>query len=297
MAERELYSNKSAADFPFKLVSPEVRLKLSKFLRKFDTEDTSEPHANFVTTLNSTLVWTGARTASLPQWNYCEKARVDAFIRYLNKVSRRIQKRHSHVQELLVLNRSHIYSSGGVVEQGTVVRCKNPRVRPTSDPPINDAEIGRELDMYPLNADQFAAEQELGDAFTIWEAGSEALLYAERWSRDLLSHTQLQEFLVHCQKRVALWNAAMEKLGLPYRFYGTMDWKRSEIPWDEAANTISLFGKPYLGASRRGEDYCGSSAKKTKSGILPVKEVDFRSSRRKQTRLHRQDRHRPIQAR
>lgn len=212
MAERELYSNKSAVDFPFKLVSAEVRLKLAKFLRKFDTEDTSKPHANFVTTLNSTLVWTGARTASLPQWDYCEKARVDTFIRYLNKESRRIQKHRCHVQELFVLYRSHIYSSGEVVEQGTVVRCKNPRVRPTSDPPINDAEIGRELDMYPLNADQFASEHELGDSFTIWEVGSDSLLYAERWSRNLLSHTQLQVFLVHCEKRVALWNEAMEKL-------------------------------------------------------------------------------------
>ena len=158
------------------------------------------------------VVWTGARTASLPQWDYCEKARVDTFIRYLNKESRRIQKHRCHVQELFVLYRSHIYSSGEVVEQGTVVRCKNPRVRPTSDPPINDAEIGRELDMYPLNADQFASEHELGDSFTIWEVGSDSLLYAERWSRNLLSHTQLQVFLVHCEKRVALWNEAMEKL-------------------------------------------------------------------------------------
>src|SRR5436305_7225515 len=90
MAERELYGNRSATDFPFNLVPRKDRSTLARFLQKFDEQDTSKPHANFATAINSTLVWTGARTASLPS-SHCNKKRVDAFIGYLNKVSRRIE--------------------------------------------------------------------------------------------------------------------------------------------------------------------------------------------------------------
>jgi hypothetical protein len=112
--------------------------------------------------------------------------------------------------------------------------------------------------MYPRNAEHFAAgllEGETGTAFSIWEAGSDVLLYAERWSEALLSQLEVQEFIVHCEKRVALWNSSMESLGLPYRVYGTMDWKHSEVPWHEAVNTKRLFGKEYIGIDRRGMDH------------------------------------------
>ena len=130
--------------------------------------------------------------------------------------------------------------------------------------PVEDDEIGRELDMYPPNCDFFVGGYELGEtAFSIWEVGTEALLYAEAWSVDLLTPDQLQEFLVHCEKRVNLWNAAMEKLGLKYRFYGTMDWKRSDLPDHSAVKTKKFYGKEYLGAKCRGPEFQFTQRKST----------------------------------
>jgi hypothetical protein len=45
----------------------------------------------------------------------------------------------------------------------------------------------------------------------------------------------------------------MESLGLPYRVYGTMDWRRRDIPWHEAVNTKRVCGKEFLGIDRRGK--------------------------------------------
>jgi hypothetical protein len=92
-------------------------------------------------------------------------------------------------------------------------------------------------------------------AFSIWEVGTEALLYAEAWSKDFLSPSQLQEFIEHCEKRVSLWNSAMENMGLTYRFYGTMDWSRCETPFHEAKKTKEFCGKEFLGVDRRGKEY------------------------------------------
>ena len=109
--------------------------------------------------------------------------------------------------------------------------------------------------MYHRNADLFAAGHKLRDTtFSIWEVGSDVLLYAEAWCEDLLSQSQLREFLAHCQKRLALWNSAMEKLGLTYRFYGTMDWRRSEVPWHDAEKTKRICGKEFLGVDTRHEE-------------------------------------------
>jgi hypothetical protein len=112
--------------------------------------------------------------------------------------------------------------------------------------------------MYPRNAEQFAAglfEGETQTAFSIWEAGADVLLYSEIWSEALLSPSELEEFIVRCEERVALWNSSLESLGLPYRVYGTMDWKRSEVPWHKAVNTKRLFGKEFIGIDRRGKGH------------------------------------------
>jgi hypothetical protein len=145
--------------------------------------------------------------------------------------------RYLQIDEVIIVPRRQIYRAGGETEQRLIARRNCPRVRLEPEPLIRDDELGRELDMYPRNAEHFAAgllEGETRTAFLIWEAGSDVLLYAETWSEALLSPLEVQEFIVHCEKRVARWNSSMESLGLPYRFYGTMDWKRSEVPWHEA---------------------------------------------------------------
>ena len=238
--------------FPFQTVRSKFGARLAAKLRKIERKDKFEPHSQFVTALNCVLVWTQARTASLPLYESTDKnwRKTRRFVALLSRWSRRLQ-----IDEVIIGLRRQIYRSGTETDQGLIARRNCPRVRLEPEPPIRDDELGRELDMYPRNAEHFVAGQldgEKGTAFSIWEAGSDALLYAERWSEALLSHLEVQEFIVHCEKRVALWNSSMESLGLPYRVYGTMDWKRSEVPWHEAVNTKRVCGKEYIGIDRRG---------------------------------------------
>jgi hypothetical protein len=225
---------------------------LTRTLHHFEQEDTSEIRANFVTAINIVLVWSGARTATLPSWEYCDPNRVVCFIYYLNKLSQQMSTNARTVDELIILTRPQLYRTGTIVEQKLITLRNCPNVRMMTEPSVEDSEIGRELDMYHVNADYFAKAEFVEDAFSVWEAGTDALMYAEIWSPDSLSSSQLQEFLKHCEKRIALWNSAMERMKLPYRFYGTMDWTRSEIPFHKAVRTKKLFGKEFLGVDCRG---------------------------------------------
>jgi hypothetical protein len=267
MTERELYGNHKAPTFPFDFVREGgYTSNLERILHKFEHEEQSEPLSNFVTAINSVLVWVGARTASLPAWNYCDEDGISDFIKYLNKISTEFPKCLGTIPEIVILKRPQVYRSGDGIEQGLVTRRNNPRVRFTTSPPVGDDEIGRELDMYPPNTDNFVRSCDCTHiAFSIWEVGSEALLYAEAWSEELLSPAQTREFLRHCEKRLRMWNAAMEKLGLTFRFYGTMDWNRSELCYHEAAITKRLFGREFVGADKRGEEYRGVGIK-----VLPL---------------------------
>jgi len=255
MAERELYNNRHSKPFPFDFVSSNFATSLAETLRKLELEDTSEPYANFVTALNTLLIWSGARTATLPSWEYCDTSRVLALVSYLNKLSGQVPAWAGTIDEVIILPRPQIYRTGGGIQQELITRRNCPRVRVTTEPPVGDDEIGRELDMYYPNVDYFVAGYELADtAFSIWEVGTDALMYAEAWSKDFLSSSQLQEFIEHCEKRISLWNSAMEKMGLTYRFYGTMDWSRSEIPFHEAKKTKQFCGKEFLGVDCRGKE-------------------------------------------
>jgi hypothetical protein len=255
MAERELYGNRDAKQFPFEIVRSSFGSQLAAKLNSIEREDKFEPHTQFVTALNCVLVWTQARTATLPTWDSPNKRETRHLVDLLSTWSRQLSGT-GQIDEVIIVARRQLYRSGGETEQGLIARRNCPRVRLESEPPIRDDELGRELDMYPRNAEQFAAGLlEAETAFSIWEAGSDVLLYAEGWSEALLSPSEIQEFIVHCEKRVALWNSAMESLGLPYRFYGTMDWKRSEVPWHEAVNTKRVCGKEFLGVDRRGKDH------------------------------------------
>jgi hypothetical protein len=257
MAERELYNNHQWKPFPFESITSNFAQSLAITLHKLEDEDICEPHADFVSALNTILVWSGARTATLPSWDYCHEGRVIEFVDYLNKLSRQIPARAGTIDKLIIVRRPQIYESGDEVQQKLITRQNCTRVRLSTDPPVGDDEIGRELDMYHPNVDLFATGHELGEsAFSIWEAGSDSLLYAEAWSKDFLSPLQQQEFLLHCKKRLSLWNSAMEKLGLTYRFYGTFDWKRSEIPFHEAMKTKQFCGSEFLGIDCRRKEYC-----------------------------------------
>ena len=256
MVERELYNNRHAKQFPFEYIFSRWGSTLAATLQKIEQNDKHEPHANFVTALNTVLVWSGARTATLPSWEYCDPKKVNDLINLLSKWSKEVPSKVGNVDEVIIVHRPQIYRSGDGIQQELITRRNCSRVRLSTDPPVGDEEIGRELDMYPPNADHFASGYELGDtAFSVWEAGSDVLLYAEAWSEDFLSATELQEFLIHCEKRLWLWNSAMEKLGLTYRFYGTMDWKYSEIPWHKAEKTKRICGKEFLGVGSRGNEY------------------------------------------
>ena len=256
MAERELYNNHHAKQFPFEYIFSRWDSTLTATLQKIEQNDKHEPYANFVTALNTVLVWSGARTATLPSWEYCDPKKVNDLINLLSKWSKEVPNKVGNVDEVIIVHRPQIYHSGDLVQQKLITRRNCSRVRLSIDPPVGDEEIGQELDMYPRNADHFASGYELGDtAFSVWEAGSNVLLYVEAWSEDFLSAIELQEFLIHCEKRLRLWNSAMEKLGLIYRFYGTMDWKYSEIPWHKAEKTKRICGKEFLGVGSRGNEY------------------------------------------
>ena len=255
MAEKESCQNLQATPFPFDFVRSKFGPDLATILHQFEQEDTYDPHANFVTALNTVLVWTGARTATLPSWEFCDPNIFVEFMTHLNKLSRQVPARVGTIDEVIIVRRSQIYRSGGGTQQEMVTRRNCNRVRLTTEPPVGDDEIGRELDMYYANVDFFTNTVELPDtAFSIWEVGSEVLLYAEAWRENVLTPSQLAEFLALCEERLALWNSAMEMLDLTYRFYGTMDWSRSKVPWHEADKTKRLCGKEFLGVATRGKD-------------------------------------------
>jgi hypothetical protein len=240
-----------AKQFPFETVRSSFGSLLAAKLSQIEIEDKREPHTQFVTALNCVLVWTQARTATLPTWEWLNQHETTQLLALLSEWSRDLQ-----IDEVIIVTRRRIYPCGTEAEQGVIARRNCPRVHLEPEPPIRDDELGRELDMYPRNAEQFAAgllEGETQTAFSIWEAGADVLLYAERWSEALLSPSELQEFIVRCEERVALWNSSMESLGLPYRVYGTMDWRRRDVPWHEAVNTKRVFGKEFIGIVKRGK--------------------------------------------
>src|SRR5205814_10104971 len=64
-------------------------------------------------------------------------------------------------------------------------------------------------------------------------------------------------------------------LGLVYRFYGTMDWKKTEVPWEKAERSQKYFGKTFIGCDTRPSDLHGGNSTQNR-----------RRSDRKSTRLN-----------
>jgi hypothetical protein len=78
--------------------------------------------------------------------------------------------------------------------------------------------------MFPPNVDRFAnSNTPMSHAFSIWIDQPNVQVYAEMW--DLPNH-DVPDFLMHCATLVWLWNNAMERLGLPYRFRGEFTLRR-----------------------------------------------------------------------
>jgi hypothetical protein len=251
------------APFPWDKVRSMSGPSIAERLRVYERADCHPPHHSFVNALNTALVWVGARTAALPPWSRGNQ--ILELISFFNKIGQQLRDGGCaccSVSELTFLQRPQLYRAGTIVQQGVIVRRNNHRVRFTSVPPVNDSEIGRNLDMYPPNTDHFAdgLHEKADMAFSIWEAGTDALVYAETWKENLLSPEQRTEFLGYCEKKVELWNTAMERLGLVYRFYGTMDWKRTEVPWEMAERTQKYFGKAFIGCDSRPTDVQGNSS-------------------------------------
>ena len=60
MAEIELPGNRQPQTFPFDYVHSMFAGDLAKILCQLERRDICKPHADFVTALNTILVWTGA---------------------------------------------------------------------------------------------------------------------------------------------------------------------------------------------------------------------------------------------
>ena len=198
MAQNFVNNNYNSTQFPFEFVSSEFGGALGRLLRCFEEEDVTEAQPEFVAALNTVLVWSGARTATLPSWEYFQPNKLMKLIKQLNKWSQRVPQSAGTIRDVVVIRRRQIYRCGNGIQQEMIARQNCGRVRVTSEAPVTDEEIGLEMDMYPANVKYFVNLQfdEVSEkGFSIWEVGTNVLLYAEAWSVRWLSESELLEFL------------------------------------------------------------------------------------------------------
>jgi hypothetical protein len=89
MARNSFRNDYNSTQFPFEFISSEFGEELSVLLGKIEDDDIKEPHAVLVVALNTVLVWSRARTATLPSWQYFKTwNELMMLINYLNKWSR-----------------------------------------------------------------------------------------------------------------------------------------------------------------------------------------------------------------
>jgi len=145
--------------------------------------------------------------------------------------------------------------------QALVVRCHSPRIvcpsNSTSAEPTTDYEIGRELGMYEANARYFQDGMDVENiGFSILEAESHVLLFSEVWNPNALTPAQLQEYIsTYCERKIDLWNLAMERLGLRYRFYGNFLKFRCDVRDQRAQDVTALYySKAFFGVKQRAVD-------------------------------------------
>jgi hypothetical protein len=246
--------------FPFKFARSHFAGTLSADLRKLEEHDTKEPHAEFAAGLNAILIWIRARTVTLPSWEYfknygseegSEKRGILELLNKLNIMSQQFPRRAGMIEKVAIMERPQIWRCGRRVKQTFIARRNCPRVQLTT---VGDREIGLELDMYPPNIKYFETLEGASQmGFSIYEAGSNASMFAEVCSMEVLSLSEVKKFGNVCKERVSRWNRAMKKLGLIYRFYGIMNWSVVEAHLD--TNKVELtrrwFGNEFVGTRDR----------------------------------------------
>lgn len=238
------------SEFPFDVIRTIYGPTLAAILRKFDENDKHYPYANFITVLNTVLVWTGARNATYPPWKFCNK--IDDIHNFINQLTNISKRSFLKIDELHILKRPQIYITKEITSSEFIIRRNSSQVRWAKDPPIGDYEIGKELDMYIPNIQHFATRRVHGNiAFCVYEVGKMALLYSEVSYLDRLTPIQLEEFIAYCEKRLTIWNNAMKKLDLIYRFIGTMNCKAR--PFFDMETTKEICGREFFGEKVRGD--------------------------------------------
>src|SRR5271170_968408 len=116
MAERELYGNRDAKQFPFVTVRSHYGSQLAAKLSSIEREDKFEPHTQFVTALNCLLVWTQVRTATLPTWDLPIQREAKELVDFFSKWSRQLSWT-VQIDEVIIVPRRQRYRSGGVTDQ------------------------------------------------------------------------------------------------------------------------------------------------------------------------------------
>jgi hypothetical protein len=124
------------------------------------------------------LVWVGARTATFPPSSKAsQRIQILDLVNFSNEIGQQLP---GSIEQLVFLQRLQQYPNGEIVTQGIIVRQNNPRIRFAYLPPVNDTEIGRDLDMYPPNVDHWTdgiCESDM--VFSIYEADTHAALEQE----------------------------------------------------------------------------------------------------------------------
>jgi len=115
------------------------------------------PHINITIALDCVLVWAGARTATLPVWNFCDDQCVAEFIAQLNGIGSQIPSQIRRVEEIYLLDRAQRFrNSTGIIRQRLITRRNDSRVRVSEARPLDGLAIGKLLDMHPGNVELFA---------------------------------------------------------------------------------------------------------------------------------------------
>ena len=173
-------------------------------------------YETLTTAINAALVWTKARSAASPYWEYCNRDKINRLITLLNRFT------PSDDDQLVILTQPHVWQSSKEVHSDIVLTCRNsPKVQFTTDLPIDNGQFGYELDMYSSNVRMFVKGMSQPDAFVIQLNGLKHLqLYAEMFSKSSLSKVENGKFVKLCKKRCKKWNMALKKLNLLYEAVG-----------------------------------------------------------------------------
>jgi len=203
MAEKTLYGNCIEPDFPFHIVAKKIGWLSEELL----SASRSECPDNFVSLLNTVLVWSRARTAT---WLGIEVySGVNALVESLNAVLDQSGEDAAYHRLELVPRVGQLF-----------ITCRNsPRFDWNSRP--THLAIGRNLDFF-APGHIFAGPGPSGGRVGVhfFERCTGKPLTAETISFNTLRDdpASLERLKQFCNRKEAIFNDAMEQLGLVYRF-------------------------------------------------------------------------------